>query len=131
MVLAGINLHNKTDVVVVLWRLNTARYIEEILANHVVSAAIYVGPRFLSQQGNTRPHAAILTRNFLQDLRIPVMHWPNLSLDLNPIEHFWYELDRVVRARFVALKTAKELTVVLLREWEDILPDDIRRLKYT
>lgn len=128
MVWAGISMHNRTDLVPVQGRLNAIRYIEEILADHLVPAAVIMGPGFLFQQDNARPHTAVLTRNFLEDMRIPVMEWPALSPDLNPIEHLWDQLDRRVRARPMAPATTQELTAALLQEWEDIPQDYIRVL---
>ena len=117
MVWAGISFNTRTDLVNVPGRMNAARYIEDILANHVVPAGALIDPRFLFQHDNARPHIAGQTIQFLRDHQIPVMVWPALSPDLNPIENLWDKLDRKIRDRRVAPETLQQLLVVLQEEW--------------
>ena len=75
------------------------------------------GPGLTFQHGNARPHTAALTRNVLQNAGIPVMAWPSLSADMNPIEHVWDELGRRVRNRVNASQTLQALEHALVDEW--------------
>ena len=75
------------------------------------------GPGLTFQHGNARPHTAALTRNVLQNAGIPVMAWPSLSPDMNPIEHVWDELGRRVRNRVNASQTLQALEHALVDEW--------------
>ena len=43
-------------------------------------------------QDNAPPHRAILTKDFLADADIPIVSWPAVSSDLNPIENVWADL---------------------------------------
>lgn len=42
------------------------------------------------------------------------------SPDLNPIDHFWDELEQRLRARLSRPTSACDLTKVLLKEWSNI-----------
>ena len=53
---------------------------------------------FMYQYDNAPAHTARLTVNVLAANRVQVLDWPPLSPDMSPIEHFWDELDRRVRA---------------------------------
>ena len=45
-------------------------------------------------------HTALTTLNlFLQTHRIKVLPWPSKSPDLNPVEHVWDDINRMVRRR--------------------------------
>ncbi|KAJ4437598.1 hypothetical protein ANN_17743 [Periplaneta americana] len=87
MVWAGIMCNNRMDLLIVPQRLNAARYIEDVLEEHFVPAAIGVGPGFLFVQDNVQAHSAAVTRDFLRENEIEVMECPAISPDLNSIEH--------------------------------------------
>ena len=46
------------------------------------------------QQDNNLKHTAWLNKRYLEPKLIPVVPWPAHYLDLNPIENFWFILDR-------------------------------------
>jgi transposase len=54
-------------------------------------------------QDNVPIHKAILMREFLMDHRIYTMDWPPYSLDLNPIEHLWWALKKIVHKLYPEL----------------------------
>ena len=63
------------------------------------------------------PHRARLTTNFLNNSNIPVLPWPAMSPDCNPIEHLWDELGRRVRQRPDPPNNVQELTNPLVNVW--------------
>lgn len=129
MVWAGISMEACTELVFIDGGSLTAqRYIEEILANHVVPFAPFIGDGFILMQDNARPHAARCVTEYLVEVGIEKLNWPACSPDANPIEHVWDMLGRCVRSRQVAPTTINELRVALQEEWLNIPQNDIREL---
>ncbi|KAJ4430893.1 hypothetical protein ANN_19484 [Periplaneta americana] len=117
--------NNRMDLVIVPQRLNAVRYIEDVLEECLVPAAIGVGPGFLFVQDNARAHSAAVTRNFLRENEIEIMECPAISPDLNSIERLWNLLDTKVRNRYRAPQTLQELGDALKEEWENIPEEEI------
>lgn len=133
MMWAGISLESKTELVFVPGGgrgagLGADGYITNILLDHVVPYAGFVGENFILMHDNARCHTARITQHFLREVDLRTMNWPALSPDLNPIEHLWDELKRRVRARNVAPSSLDELKAALLEEWEGIPQDTIKKL---
>lgn len=123
----GISLEGKTDLVFVsgprLGSLTAERYIQNVLEDHVVLYAGFVGEGFTLMHDNARPHVAAVVRQYLHEVGIPVMEWPARSPDLNPIEHLWDELKKRIRARANTAKNLQELKVAIEEEWDGIPQD--------
>lgn len=108
--------------------LNAARYITEILEDHVVPYAGIFDEGFMLMQDNTPCHTARVTAAYLREVGIDTMVWPAMSPDLHPIEHMWDRLKRNVRARNPAPATVDELKIALTEEWEALPQNYIRKL---
>jgi hypothetical protein len=95
MIWTAISNGSKTELVYVPGNLTAVRYRDEILQTHLM----YVFDRQseLFQQDNSRPHAARLTMDYLEQNNINVLPWPSKSADLNPIEYLRDHLDKRVR----------------------------------
>lgn len=129
MVWAGISMEACTDLVFIdEGSLTAHRYIEEILADHIVPFAPFIGDNFVLMQDNARPHTARCVTEYLTEVGIIKMNWPACSPDGNPIEHVWDMLERRVRGRAVAPSIKNELCVALQEEWLKIPQDAIREL---
>jgi transposase len=61
----------------------------------------------LFQQDNAPIHTARVTMDFLREHRIRVVNFPPYSLDLNPIEHMWWMLKRVLHRLHPELDTIR------------------------
>lgn len=133
MMWAGISLEGKTELVFVPGGgrgggLTADRYITNILLDHVVPYAGFVGENFVLMHDNARCHTSRVTQQFLNEVNVQVMSWPALSPDINPIEHLWDQLKRRVRSRNPVPTTINELRVALLEEWDGIPQDIIKKL---
>ncbi len=57
-----------------------------------------------------------MTTALLMKLKVKVMEWPNMSPDLNPIEHMWGILKRKVEKHHVS--NIQQLRDVIMEEWK-------------
>ncbi len=105
--------------------LRAETYCEEILLNHVVPFAPFVGENFLLQQDNARPHVARVTRDFLKTVGIETLEWPAFSPDLNSTEHLWDKMGRVLQKYNPLVLSLNELGQALEVIWEAIPQEDI------
>lgn len=133
MMWAGISFDGKTELVFVPGGgrgggLTSDRYISDILLEHVVPYAGYIGDDFLLMHDNARCHTARVTTEYLEEVGIATLDWPALSPDLNPIEHVWDELKRKVRSRTPAPSCLNELKAALIEDWEGIPQESIQKL---
>ena len=116
MVWGAFTSNGRSRLVVIQGNMTAQVYCDQVL--RLVLPFIHNhGPGLTFQHGNARPHTAALTRNFPQNAGIPVMTWPSLSPDMNPIEHVWDELRRRVRNRVNAPQTLQALEHALVNEW--------------
>lgn len=108
--------------------LNARRYILEIIEEHVVPFAPFIGPDFLLMHDNARPHVAADVVQYLDEVRITTLDWPPRSPDLNAIEHIWDLLKKRIRRRNHPPQTLGELEEAAREEWENIPQETIQNL---
>jgi len=53
-------------------------------------------PGLIYMQDNASIHTARVVRQWLEDHTIPTLEWPPYSPDLNPIEHAWPLLKKLI-----------------------------------
>ena len=83
----------------------------------------------LFQHDNAKSHTARDTANFLRANNIAFINdWPAKSPDLNPIEHFWDNLDQLVRRRPILPSHVIQLRQALIQEWNNIPQAEINTL---
>ena len=126
LVLSGIMGGNKTSSIVINGNINAQTYINDVLAVEALPFIQFHGPNITFMHDNTRPHSAVITRQFLATNNVNVLYWPATSPDLNPTEHFWDELGRRVR-RNHAIHSVNYLAAVFQAEWVNLPAPFIQR----
>uniref|UniRef100_A0AAZ3RUS3 Tc1-like transposase DDE domain-containing protein n=1 Tax=Oncorhynchus tshawytscha TaxID=74940 RepID=A0AAZ3RUS3_ONCTS len=127
MVLGGVSLHHRTELVVIAGNLNAVHYREDILLPHVVPF-LQAHPDMTLQHDNATSHTACSVCDFLQDRNVSALSWPAKNPDLNPIDHVWDLLDRRVRARAIPPRNVRELADALVEEWGNISQQELANL---
>nr|CAI5838635.1 unnamed protein product [Callosobruchus analis] len=100
--------------------LNARRYVLEILEEHVVPFAPFIGTDFLLMHDYAGPHVALYVIQYLHDVGITTLDWSLRSPDMNPIEHVWDMLKRRIRQKNPPPRTLAELERAAREEWENI-----------
>ena len=102
----------------------------DILVRIAVKAGRHlIGQDYIFQEDNDPKHSARLNRNYLGKLEergiLRRMVWPPQSPDLNPIEHIWAHIDRVIDKSAVTSKST--LFAELENVWDNIDSELLRR----
>ena len=119
MVWGAINYAFKSELVICNGNFTANAYINQVL-RPVVCPMFQQHQGLTYQHDNAPPHRARATTNFLNQHNIPVMPWPAMSPDCNPIENMWDELSRRVRQRRNTPRNLRELSRALREEWNHI-----------
>ncbi|GFS09019.1 transposable element Tcb2 transposase [Elysia marginata] len=99
--------------------INAQTYVQDVLQAHVVPY-IAMHRNIVFQQDNARAHTTRYTQQFLEQSDVQVLPWPELLLDLNPIEHLWYYLQRRLDCQDHQPQNAEDLEHSLRRHWNAI-----------
>ncbi|KAJ1041414.1 hypothetical protein NDA10_006461 [Ustilago hordei] len=96
-------------------KLNSEHYIElleEVLPSSILKwkniQRIPPRDKLIFQQDNACPHTAKVTKEYLEEVKLNVLPWPEMSSDLNPIEHESVQaLIKSMPRRLQAVRVAK------------------------
>lgn len=127
MVWGAISSTFKSQLVICNGNMNADRYINQVI-RPVILPMFQQRNGLTFMQDNAPPHKARVTMNLLNANNIPVLDWPALSPDCNPIEHLWDYIGRQLRQRQPTPTNVQELTAALQDEWQRIPRRVYRRL---
>lgn len=128
MVWAGMAYNGTTPICFVSTRMNSEYYIEILDDVLIEYGEKIVGAEFILQQDNAAIHCSRKTKEFLMSRAIPILDWPALSPDLNPIENLWAILSSKVfhhGRQYTSIKVLKE---AIIEEWKKIDLETIQNL---
>ncbi|GFW75242.1 transposable element Tcb2 transposase [Trichonephila clavipes] len=118
LVWGGIMLNGRTELHIFgRGSVNGDRYCEEVLLPRVRLFRGSIGPDFIFMDDNARPHRTLAVEELLESEDITRMDWPAYSPDLNPIEHVWDALGRLIAARLIHPENTQQLKQMLIEEW--------------
>ena len=99
----------------------------QLLSGHLQPYAQALGPDFIFMDDNAPCHRARKVRTWMTQQQITFMEvWPPQSPDLNPIEHVWDLLGRLMDDK--KPKNLRELESRLVEEWKKISAIEIQKL---
>ena len=107
MVLGGISVRSRTELLVLNGTLTGQRYINEVLQPVVLP--FVQQHHVVLQDDKARPHRARIVQHFLQQNNVDHLDWPAQSPYLSPIEHVWDILGQRVRQRVPRPRTLQAL----------------------
>ncbi len=88
----------------------------DTLKQSMIPSLRKLGRKTVFQRDNDPKHTTKTTTALLKKLRVTVIDWPSMSLDLNTIEHLWGILKRKVEERKVS--NIHQLRDVVMEEWK-------------
>ncbi|KAG1692357.1 hypothetical protein DVH05_028688 [Phytophthora capsici] len=128
MIWGGFSSQGTTDLAFLSGRQNSLDY-QETLTNYLLpfGEGMHEG-RYTFQQDNASIHSSKSTTVFLESLDVPVLDWPSLSPDLNPIENVWGMLVRDVYHGGRQYRSVEELKISIRHAWGRISLNGLRKL---
>jgi len=107
------------------------QYYQELVSANVKESArkLGLGRNFTFQQDNDPKHTAKKTFALFKQEKIKVLDWPSQSPDLNPIEHLWEHMDRMIRK--TKITSTAMLREEIMSAWATVSPDVTRNLVHS
>ena len=90
----------------------------EILQQSMIPSLQKLGNRAVFQHDNHLKHTSKSTTGLLKSLRVKVMDWQSMSPDLNPKEHLWGILKRMMEV--LKVPNICQLCDLVMEEWKSI-----------
>jgi hypothetical protein len=98
-----------------------------ILETHMLPhAQNKMSDEWIFQHDNDPKHTSNLVKAWLADNNVNVLPWPAQSPDLNPIEHLWMEIKRLLSNK--KIKNESHLMDEITYEWNRMCQNKIATL---
>nr|CAH7750530.1 unnamed protein product [Callosobruchus chinensis] len=91
-------------------------YLQNIINAIVQPLRNEIGDQFIFMDDNARPHRTRAVQQALENGNIARLEWPAMSPDMNPIEHVWDYVSRVIFNRNNPPRSWQELIVAATEE---------------
>ena len=69
---------------------------------------------------NARPHRSRAETAYLQWEAVTSVPWPAMNPDVNPVEHIWDMLGRLIQAGEPSVQNIRQLEAALHRDWQQL-----------
>lgn len=131
MVWSAFSARGRAPICFISTRTNSERYVtmmDDVLIQYLEDV---MDGDAIFQQDNASIHTARNTMAWFADRGIPVLEWPAISPDLNPIENLWAILARRVYGKPSekrVFNSAQELKTKIVQEWDGIQSEIIQSL---
>lgn len=128
MIWAAFSFTGKTPLCIISTRMDSNKYIQLMEEVLIPFADENMDDSMIYQQDNASCHVSKVTKAFFTESNIPLLEWPALSPDLNPIENVWGLLAQQVFQHGRRYDTVRQLKDAIIQEWNKI--DQIRLQSY-
>ena len=128
MVWGAFCANGTTDLVFLEGNQKAEDYIDT-LSHHLLPVAFgHFGSKALFQQDNASIHTAKSTVRFLDEVGMPLIPWPAISPDLNPIENIWGKLTQEVYPCGKQYNSIEDLKTAILSAWAKLYRQYLQKL---
>lgn len=108
------------DICFISHKVNAQMYVELLNDALLDFAEDIYGESWTFQQDNASIHSAKFTKQFFASKNVPLLEWPAVSPDLNPVENLWSILSQQVYKNGRQFDTLKDLKEAIKEEWAKI-----------
>ena len=120
MIWGAFSSFGTTTLALIRGRMDSRHY-QEVLRDHLLPY-IHRWPNieFLFVQDNAPIHVSRSTREWFDTQNVPLLPWPPIFCDCNPIENLWGDLSRVVYADGKQFDSVEALSNAIVCAWNSI-----------
>ena len=128
MVFGAIGYNYKSEIVLCSGHVDSIEYRQLIESANIENDLnnMYGAGKYLFMQDGAPAHTSVISSLFLQKRMSYIKLWPSNSPDLNPIEHLWGAIKRILKTKQISSKT--DLLNTVKEIWVQFPQEVINRL---